>query len=169
MNDYCKQLSTLLCGETPVIVCIGTDLVGGDCLGPLVGKMLVERNVPTYVYGTFSFLVNAKNVDFVGKFVKSNHLGKKILAIDSSVGQKEDVGKISVSRGAILPASARGKSFSPLGDYNITAVTCAHSPSSKEFSAVRLGFVFDLAKTITDIVCSSLSPVPFNNLLRLKN
>jgi len=157
MNNYHQQLSSLLRGETPVIVCVGTDLVGGDCLGPLVGKMLIERNVPTYVYGTFSFLVNAKNVDFVGKFVRNNHLGKKILAIDSSVGQKEDVGKITVSRGAILPGAASGKNFSPLGDYSITAVTCAHSPSSKEFSAVRLGFVFDLAKTITDAVCASLT------------
>ncbi len=141
----------------PVIVCVGTDLVSGDCLGPLVGRMLIDRNAPTYVYGTFSYLVNAKNVNGVNRFVRESHKGRKILAIDSCVGSREEIGKITVQNSGIYPAAASGKDFPVLGDLSITAVTTDSRPDRKAFSTVRLGFIFDMAKVIADSVLSALS------------
>ena len=46
-----NSLSNLYYQKMPVIVCVGTDGVVGDCLGPLVGTMLKEKNLPAFIYG----------------------------------------------------------------------------------------------------------------------
>ena len=34
-----------------VVVCVGSDLVLGDSLGPLLGTFLINLDIPAYVYG----------------------------------------------------------------------------------------------------------------------
>lgn len=46
-----------------VIVCIGTDKCIGDCLGPLVGTMLLEKFIPLPVYGTIKSPMHALNLE----------------------------------------------------------------------------------------------------------
>lgn len=166
MNNYCKRILEILDGELPVIICVGTDLIGGDCLGPLVGRMLIDKNVPTYVYGTFSYLVNAVNVVSVDKFVRRNHKNRKVLVIDSCVGKKEEIGKIIISDGGLYPAAASGKNLPQIGDYSISAVMTDARPTSKDFAMVRLGFVFDIARTIADAVADAVSSL---NILQYKS
>ena len=38
--------------EDLVLLCIGTDKITGDCLGPLVGSKLMQQNFPHPLYGT---------------------------------------------------------------------------------------------------------------------
>ena len=38
----------------PIVVCVGSDLVVGDSLGPLVGTFLRQRNAGAYIYGTLN-------------------------------------------------------------------------------------------------------------------
>ena len=47
----------------PIILCIGSDLVLGDSLGPLIGTLLLKRNVEAYVYGTLGSPITAKEVN----------------------------------------------------------------------------------------------------------
>ena len=81
-------------GKLPVVLCIGSDRVTGDCLGPLVGQMLVERGANAFVYGTLDRPVTALNLKDAIKHIQQTHCDKKVLAIDSSVGRLSDVGKI---------------------------------------------------------------------------
>ena len=49
--------------DTPVILCIGTDRIIGDCLGPMVGSMLSKESrnrLP--IYGTLDHTVHALNL-----------------------------------------------------------------------------------------------------------
>ena len=47
----------------PVALCIGTDRVIGDALGPVVGELLVSAfNAPFFVYGTLASPVTALNL-----------------------------------------------------------------------------------------------------------
>jgi putative sporulation protein YyaC len=156
-NLLYKKLFSLCCGRKIAIISIGSDLVGGDCLGPLVGQMLVEANVPTYVYGTLECPVNALTVDEVGRFVRKAHPDHLVLAIDSAVGDRFEEGKISISKGGLLPGSADGKKLHRVGDIAITAVTASVVPSEKEFSLVRLGFVYSLAKSIAKLIIDCIS------------
>ena len=126
----------------PVVMCIGTDLVGGDCLGPMVGQLLIARDLSAYVYGTLESPITALNLKEYYAFIKENHCST-IIAVDSCVG--ENVGKISVSSGGLFPGAASDKKLPMVGDISVTAVTSCFPPSDKRFSAVRLGFVYSLA------------------------
>ena len=60
-----RALKSLLGGRYPVFLCVGTDAVAGDSLGPLTGTLL-ESNLrgKTYVFGTLDRLVTALDVDY---------------------------------------------------------------------------------------------------------
>ena len=135
--------------ELPVVMCIGTDLVGGDCLGPVVGQLLIARNLPAYVYGTLDSPITALNLREYYSFIKQKHTSL-VIAVDSCVG--ENVGRISVNNGGLLPGAASNKSLPMVGDISVTAVTSSYPPSDKRFASVRLGFVYSLALKVVDAV-----------------
>ena len=80
------------------------------------------------------------------RHIKSVHSGKKVLAIDSSVGKAADIGKIRVAFGAIAPGSADGKKLPKVGDVSITATVT--DLDKAPLSAVRLGIVYSLARNM---------------------
>ncbi|MCL2255428.1 MAG: spore protease YyaC [Firmicutes bacterium] len=158
-TEYLKFLSLahqmLASCEMPVILCIGSDKVTGDALGPVVGHILTkEMNVPSFVYGTLSRPVNALNLLETIAFIKHKHRDKKLLVIDSSVGSSEDIGKISIKYGGIYPGAASGKNLPKIGDFSITATVCS---SASLLGCVSLGFIFKISKQIASAISSSLS------------
>ena len=70
--------------NTPIIVCIGSDLVLGDSLGPLVGTFLRQKNVGAYVYGTLNQPITAKEVEYATKYLKILHPDSMVIAIDAA-------------------------------------------------------------------------------------
>lgn len=152
--DFELDCALFSLGARPVILCIGSDRVTGDCLGPIVGQMLIERNVNAFVYGNLDRPVTALNLKDALKHIRSVHKDKKVLAIDSSVGKQSDVGKIRIAFGSIAPGSADGKKLPKVGDVSITATVT--DPVNTPLSAVRLGVVYSLARNITDRISRCL-------------
>lgn len=106
MSDPLSKISSLTL--PPVILCIGSDRVLGDALGPITGELLKKKfDVPAFVYGSLSTPVNALNLGKAAAFIASRHRGAKIVAIDGSVGS--EIGKITVSEGSLRPGLASGK------------------------------------------------------------
>ena len=153
-QDFEFDCALLSLGKLPVVLCIGSDRVTGDCLGPIVGQMLVERGANAFVYGTLNRPVTALNLKDAVKHIKDTHGDKKVLAIDSSVGKLGDVGKIRIAFGSIAPGSADGKKLPKVGDVSITATVT--DPKKTPLSAVRLGVVYSLAMSITDRILRCL-------------
>lgn len=153
-RDFEFECAFALLGKLPVVLCIGSDRVTGDCLGPIVGQMLVERKAAAFVYGTLARPVTALNLKDAVLHIKNAHKDKKVLAIDSSVGRLSDVGKIRVALGSIAPGSADGKKLPKVGDVSITATVT--DPKKTPLSAVRLGVVYSLAISITDRILRCL-------------
>ncbi|MCL2822059.1 MAG: spore protease YyaC [Firmicutes bacterium] len=154
IEDFKKKLKSMILNRSVAIVCVGTDLLSGDCLGPLVGQFLVEMNVNAFVYGTLSTPINALNVDRANEFVLSRHRERLIIAVDSAVGK--NVGQIAVKNGSIAPGAADGKVLKPIGDISITATTSSALPSEKDFSLVPLGLIYMLARRITEGICFAI-------------
>ncbi|MDR2202315.1 MAG: spore protease YyaC [Clostridiales bacterium] len=139
----------------PVLLCIGSDRVTGDAFGPFAGHILsAELNVSAYVYGTLTAPVTALNLVETLSFIKANHKDSLIIAIDSSLGAKDDVGSIRVLSDGIYPGAADGKTLPKVGDAAITA-TVAESGGG-ELYGVRLGFVYFLAKTVAEALARGL-------------
>lgn len=145
-RDFRFECAMFGLGKLPVILCIGSDRVTGDCLGPIVGQLLVESGAAAFVYGTLDRPITALNLKDALCHIKSTHSDKKVLAIDSSVGRSADIGKIRIAFGSIAPGSADGKKLPKVGDVSITATVT--DPKKIPLSAVRLGSVYALAKDI---------------------
>lgn len=156
-----QSLSRLL-KRRPVVLCVGSDRVTGDCVGPLVGHLLKQRfDVPTFVYGGLDCPVNALNLCETAAFIAAKHT-EPLLVIDSSVGSRDDVGVIRLFKGAVRPGSATGKDLGSVGDVGITATV---APRNGDLGAVRLQLVYNLAETIAAAVSQSLSRFHYNNSL----
>lgn len=138
----------------PVFLCIGSDRVTGDCLGPLCGHLLKARyDVPAFVYGGLDCPVNAVNVRETVRFVTARHRDATLIVVDSSVGNAAEIGCIRLFDGPVRPGSADGKKLGAVGDVSITATVAAYKSS---LGGVRLSLVYPLAETIAAAIHSAL-------------
>ncbi|MCL2370642.1 MAG: spore protease YyaC [Firmicutes bacterium] len=159
-NNFENTLNSLLretANNIPVILCIGSDRVIGDALGPLVGHMLTSLyNVGVYVYGSLANPVTALNLSSAIDFIKRRHPKSKVIAIDSSIGDEKEIGLIKVNKGGIYPGSAVGKSLPYVGDISITAIVSHRRSPAHTLGNVRLGLVHSLASQISASLNQSL-------------
>jgi putative sporulation protein YyaC len=143
-----------------VILCIGSDRITGDCLGPVVGHILThELCADADVYGSLSSPVTALNLSETLSFIKSRHPGSFVIAVDSSLGAKEDVGNVRVLPCGIFPGAAVGKNLPKVGDAAVTATVAELSGTkgANLLQGVRLGFIYRLAYDIAKGICNALS------------
>lgn len=136
--------------EPPIIVCIGSDLVLGDSLGPLIGTNLSRLRIGAYVYGTLGRTVTAKEVVIINEYLRKTHPNRKILAIDAAVGLKEDVGKIRVLNHGIKPGLGFNKNLDLTGDISIIGIVAEKSEKNhKLLNTTRLNLVYKMAESIS--------------------
>lgn len=142
----------------PIFVCVGSDLVVGDCLGPLVGTMLKNTGVSPYVYGTLNVPVTAKEVGAVGKHILKSHKKSFIIAVDAGVGTMKDVGKIVVSGSGLRPGLGVNKKLDEIGDLSIVGVVAEKAPDhSKFFNYTRFNLIYNMATAITEGILAYLA------------
>lgn len=108
---------------TPVILCIGSDKIAGDSIGPLVGDILKNKlNVRCFVYGETGKSVNGKNVDDFLKLVKAAHPDSPIIAIDACLSKDAAIPSVAVVSGGVNPKRAVTGLKNPAGDVGILGV-----------------------------------------------
>ena len=76
-SSYNVKQSIIECNPKnfkPVFVCIGSDLVLGDSLGPLVGTFLRNKNLSSYIYGTLNFPITAKEISYIKSYINNREL-----------------------------------------------------------------------------------------------
>lgn len=132
------------------IVCIGTDRCIIDCLGPLVGTMLKNKNISLRIFGTLKEPVHA--VNFIDKLeVINERKYSNIIAIDACLSEKRRQGIIEIKEGAISPGKGIGKILPKIGDLSIIGIV---DKSGMEFQQLlqetRLCFIYEMAETIAN-------------------
>lgn len=106
-----------------VILCIGSDRITGDSLGPLVGHTLSKNTLPhTHIYGTLSHPVHALNLNETVNMLNEQHPHSLIVAIDASLGTKAHLGFLTISKGSLEPGLGVHKKLPPVGDISITGI-----------------------------------------------
>ena len=159
--EFCPEtiINHFSSSPRPVILCIGTDRVCGDALGPLVGTLLsTTLSVNSFVYGTLKFPVTALNLGDAIRFIKIKHPTAPVLAIDACVGKTADIGKIRLFDGGIKPGLATGKTLPTVGDLSITA-TVACSGADNSLFKVSLSLIYELAHSIATTVAGAFSQI----------
>lgn len=144
-----------------VFLCIGTDRVTGDCLGPYVGKELNRiKDKNFFVYGTPEQPVHALNLKQVYGHIKAAHPNALVIAIDASLGEKKHLGYVTIGNGALYPGAGVKKELPPVGDIHITGVVNTGGfPEQLTLLTTRLSTVVSLANAISQGIIQMLSPV----------
>ena len=137
--------------KSATVLCIGSDLILGDSLGPLVGTMLKKRGVLSYVYGSLTHPVTAKEILYAKNYVKKTHPNSFIIAIDAAIGEKNDVGIIKVNRGGLKPGLGVDKNLGKIGDVSIIGIVAPRSVQNYSlFNATRLNLVYTMSERIAN-------------------
>lgn len=107
-----------------IILCIGTDRCTGDSLGPFVGHKLKEIMIKGnfFIYGTLENPVHAQNLENIINKIYSSFENPYIIAIDASLGNINDVGKIIIKNEPLSPGLALNKNLPKIGDLTITGI-----------------------------------------------
>lgn len=134
----------------PVVLCVGSDLAVGDCLGPLTGTLLRSRNVPRgYIYGTLKAPVTAKEIGSLHEFLKKTHPRSKIVAVDAAVGEESELGLVKLSDRPLRPGSGANKRLSEVGDISVLGIVAQRSPFPyASLNLTRLNVVYGMAELI---------------------
>lgn len=137
--------------ETIVILCIGTDRVTGDSLGPLVGYKLSKSRLNSIkIYGTLESPVHALNLAETTKEIYNTYTKPFIIAIDASLGNSNHLGYITLGKGPLTPGSGVKKTLLPVGDIFITGIVNVSGVlDNLVLQTTRLDTVMNLADCIS--------------------
>ena len=133
-----------------VFLCIGSDRVTGDCLGPYIGYRLSQYHIPgVFIYGTLQNPVHAVNLSSILSRINHLHPQALIIAIDSSLGEKKHLGYVTIANGALYPGAAVHKKLPPVGHIHITGiVNIAGTLEQLTLQTTRLSTVISIAEQI---------------------
>lgn len=133
-----------------IILCIGTDRVTGDSLGPLVGHQLSISCNNYTIYGTLEHPVHAINLVDTLDCIHEVYDNPFIIAIDASLGTKEHIGYVTLKQGALKPGQGISKNLPPIGDISITGiVNLSGQPGTFLLQNTRLYTVMKMVECIT--------------------
>ena len=149
----------------PVALCIGSDLVIGDSLGPVCGTLLQERcRAGIFVYGTLRHPITAKEVKYLNEFLHDTHPGSPVIAVDAAVGAAGDIGLIKVTSGGIKPGAGANKKLEKVGDVGILGIIAEKSVFNYSLlNLTRLNLVWSMA----DIIARALSEYTHKDRLKI--
>lgn len=151
-NGISQSLENIVCKDnSPIFICIGSDLVLGDSLGPLVGTFLKVKKIPFYIYGTLSYPITAKEINKAGEYLRKTHPNSTIIAIDAAVGEQEDIGLIRVVNKGLKPGLGVNKKLEEIGDVSIIGVVAEKSTENFSlFNLTRLNLIYTMAENIAN-------------------
>ena len=143
----------------PVVVCVGSDLAIGDRLGPITGSMLKHKTqgLKTFVYGTLSAPVTAKEIRYMRAFLKETHPSSQVIAIDAAVGAEGDIGLMKLCDSPLLPGAGANKKLGSIGDVSVMGIVAEKSVANFGLlNTTRLHLVYSMAEKISDAVSALL-------------
>ena len=137
-----------------IFLCIGSDRYVGDSLGPLVGSMLEESQVPYRVYGTLDEPVHAFNLKGILKDIHKQFRKPLVFCIDACLGTIDQVGYIIFEEGPLTPGKALEKILPEVGDFHFKGMVnyIDPLPKSQFLNDTRLSTVMKLAKLIAMVI-----------------
>ncbi len=160
-------------------LCIGSDRSTGDSLGPLIGHMLTCREGSCLpgrykgpggsdrqraacgcpdVLGTLRQPVHAVNLEEIIELIEQKYRDAVVVAIDASIGSREHVGCITLSKGAMKPGLGVSKDLSAVGHISITGIVGSQGRFEPLLlQNTRLSVVMELA----DCICRGIETVGF--------
>ena len=149
-----EELKSKTKNSQTVYMCIGTEKVFSDSLGPRVGSLLNENMLfPAFVYGLCEQNITAENLLYSYNFIKALHPDSTIVVIDAAVGTTDQIGKIQLCDGGILPGAATNKNLPSVGDVGIIGIVAEKGMSDfYTLNSSKDRLVGQIAQFIADVI-----------------
>lgn len=138
------------------VYCIGTTCVPGDALGPIVGSMLKEKE-------------NMTNINIIGDINKPLTYPKiqrieensNNIFVDSALGSKENIGKVIINNGIIIPGNAVKKhNRKILNGITIKAIIAEDKRSFKlnmiQLNRIKIRDIYPIAQFISENIYKTI-------------
>ena len=120
-NRLTQALTDLVKDSTPVLLCLGTDRVLADCLGPIVAEKLRGQNYPSFVYGGLKAPITSQNCNRASAFIRAVHSDETLLVVDSMITDKQSrLGEIVISD-SYMGLNKENTPIAPIYIYGITS------------------------------------------------
>lgn len=131
---------------------LGSDKCIADSLGPLSGTMLKNNSTSINIFGTLKHPIHALNLQKYINIINQSEF-QNIIAVDSSLSHKSEIGFIEISKGSISPGKGIGKNLPAIGDVAITGnvVSC-----SKKFNDIYVDVKLELIYEMATIICHGI-------------
>jgi len=159
-NEFVNKLTEVLTNTSKEVIflCVGSDRSTGDSLGPIIGTMLKEADIPLRVYGTLEKPVHALNINKILKEINQTHNDPFILGIDACLGDEKQIGFIFLKEGSLIPGIAVNKKLPHVGEYHMKAVVNYLDPLSpaQSLNNTRLFTVMMIAEAMTKIITQAV-------------
>lgn len=141
-----------------IFLCVGSDKVTGDAFGPLVGSKLQNLFKSYYnnisVIGNLENTVSAINLEETVREIYNKYKNPCIIAIDSALSNKEDIGKIIVKNTKMKLGKGTNKKSIAVGNISIKGVVAQDYRIARyNFSVLQntsLSLVMKLANITAD-------------------
>lgn len=158
-QKFATELAARL-NKTPVFMCIGTEKVFSDSLGPRVGTLLNKQmSSPAFVYGLCGQNITAENLLYCYNFIKTLHSDVQIVVIDAAVGSAEQIGNVQICDGGIFPGAATNKNLPAVGDIGIVGIVAERGMGDfYTLNSEKDRLVSRVAKFIADAVSAACRP-----------
>lgn len=143
----------------PVVVCVGSDLVIGDSLGPITGSMLryKTQGLNVFIYGTLASPVTAKEIKYIRALLKDSHPNSQILTVDAAVGEEGDIGLVKLSDSPLQPGAGAQKKLGAIGDVSALGIVAEKSVANYGLlNTTRLNLVYTMSEILSDGIASLL-------------
>lgn len=129
ISDFSTKIYNLKSDEPfshYIFLCVGSDKITGDAFGPLVGDKLQNLFKNYYnniiVEGTLENTVSATNIKTTVNQIYTKYKKPCIIAIDSALSNKEDIGKIIVADTKMKLGKGTNKNIMAVGDISIKGI-----------------------------------------------
>ena len=118
-----------------IILCVGTNKLVGDCVGPIVGNKLarlLKQSNNIIIYGNMKSTLNSKNARLIINKIFKDYSNPFIITIDAALGQKELINKVIINTGNIQIGNSIGHNISYFSHINIKAVVGEYKQTIEE-------------------------------------
>lgn len=149
-----------------VILCVGTNKLIGDSVGPIVGQKLTrllkdKQNV--WIYGNTKQNLNLKNAKQVLRQIQITHKQAFVITIDAALGPKEMIEDTWIGSGIVKIGEALDKQIQYFSNITIKGIVGEYQNNLKRdyqtLNKVNRNSIHRLSNQITYEVCQIIEQI----------
>ena len=147
-----------------IFVCIGTDRITGDCFGPIVGSILLNKKIKykipnVQILGCLEENVNFSKIEekVIPQILKYEK--PLVISIDAALSEQCNIGKIYIKNEGMELGKSLNKHMELFGDISIKAVVGKNMKSNKENFTILQNISLNEVIRLSNLVANGIIEV----------